>query len=417
MKVRTSKPGRLTDRDGLILFTKEPGLRFWILRYSINGKRREMGLGPAGEGPRDVTLAEARQRTADLRKLIKSGIDPLAQRDAEAAAQKAAAQKAAAQAVTFKAVADLYMSAHETAWKNSKHRDQWRNTLATYAFPFFGELPVGDVLTAHVMSALAPIWTDKPETATRVRGRIESVLDYATARGWRTGENPARWRGHLANLLPARGKVAKVEHHAALPWRDIGTFMEALGKREAGSVAALALRFAILTAARSGEVLGATWAELDLTEAVWKVPAERMKAGREHRVPLTDAALDVLRQAAALRTSKAAGAFVFPGQRPGLSLSVMALAMVLRRMGRHDLTVHGFRSTFRDWCAEATSFDRDTAEAALAHAVRDKVEAAYRRGDQLDKRRRRMEAWATFCAVPAAPAASVTPIRRKARAG
>lgn len=209
MKVRTSKPGRLTDRDGLILFTKELGLRFWILRYSINGKRREMGLGPAGEGPRDVTLAEARQRTADLRKLIKSGIDPLAQRDAEAAAQKAAAQKAEAQAVTFKDVADLYMAAHETAWKNAKHRDQWRNTLATYAFPFFGELPVGDVLTAHVMSALAPIWTDKPETATRVRGRIESVLDYATARGWRTGENPARWRGHLpvASVTPIRRKA------------------------------------------------------------------------------------------------------------------------------------------------------------------------------------------------------------------
>ena len=388
-------------------------MRFWLLRYSISGTRREMGLGRAGEGPGDVTLAEARQKTADLRKLIKAGIDPLAHREAEEARQKAAAQQAAARGVTFKAVAELYMGAHEAGWRNDKHKDQWRNTLVTYAFPHFGELPVGDVETGHVMAALEPIWTAKPETATRVRGRIESVLDYATSRGWRAGENPARWRGHLANLLPARGKVARVEHHAALPWRDMGAFMVALGQREAGSVAAMALRFAILTAARSGEVLGARWQEFDLAEAVWTVPAERMKAGREHRVPLTDAALDVLQQAAALRTSKAAGAFVFPGMKPGKPLSVMALAMVLRRMDRDDLTVHGFRSTFRDWCAEQTSFDRDTAEAALAHTLRDKVEAAYRRGDLFDKRRRLMEAWAGFCAARLAPAAEVTPIRRR----
>ncbi len=413
-KLRTAKPGRYTDRDGLILFVRAPGVRFWLLRYSINGTRREMGLGRAGEGPGDVTLAEARQRTADLRKLIKAGIDPLAHRDAEAAAQKAAAQQAAAQALTFKAVADLYMTAHEAGWRNDKHKDQWRNTLAAYALPHFGELPVGDVGTGHVMAALEPIWTAKPETATRVRGRIESVLDYATSRGWRAGENPARWRGHLANLLPARGKVAKVEHHAALPWKEIGAFMVALGKREAGSLAAMALRFTILTAARSGEVLGARWSEIDLAEAVWTVPAERMKAGREHRVPLTDTALDVLRQAAALRTSKAGDAFVFPGMKPGKGLSVMALAMVLRRMDRGDLTVHGFRSTFRDWCSEQTSFDRDTAEAALAHTLRDKVEAAYRRGDLFDKRRRLMDAWSTFCRAPAAPAAEVTPIRRRA---
>ncbi len=416
-KVRTAKPGRYVDGDGLMLFVRSAEARFWLVRYSFGGKRREAGLGRAGEGPGDVTLAEARQRTADMRRLIKAGIDPLAQREAEAAAQKAAAQQAAAQAVTFKAVADLYMAAHAAGWRNDKHRDQWRNTLATYAFPLFGDMQVGEVRTGHVMAALEPIWTVKPETATRVRGRIESVLDYATARGWRTGENPARWRGHLANMLPSRSKVARVEHHAALPWREVGAFMVALGKREVGSVAALALRFVILTAARSGEVLGARWTEIDLAEAVWTVPAERMKAGREHRVPLTDAALDVLRQAAALRTSKAADAFVFPGMKPGKGLSVMALAMVLRRMDRGDLTVHGFRSTFRDWCAEFTTFDRDTAEAALAHTVRDKVEAAYRRGDQLDKRRRLMEAWATFCAAPAAPAGDVTPIRRKARVG
>jgi integrase len=414
-KVRSAKPGRYTDRDGLILFVRNAEARFWLLRYSFQGARREMGLGRAGEGPGSVTLAEARERVAELRRGIKAGIDPLAARDAEAVAQKAAAQQAAAHAVTFRAVAELYMGAHETAWRNAKHRDQWRSTLATYAFPFFGELPVGDVLTAHVMSALAPVWNEKPETASRVRGRIESVLDYATARGWRTGENPARWRGHLANLLPARGKVARVEHHAALPWRDVGAFMVALGEREAGSVAALALRFVVLTAARSGEVLGARWAEIDMAEAVWTVPGDRMKAGREHRVPLTAAALDVLRQAAALRTSKAADAHVFPGMKPGKGLSIMALAMLLRRMERGDLTVHGFRSTFRDWCSEQTTFDRDTAEAALAHTVRDKVEAAYRRGDLFDKRRRLMEAWADFCARPAAEAGDVvTPIRRKA---
>jgi integrase len=256
-----------------------------------------------------------------------------------------------------------------------------------------GELAVGDVDTTHVMAALEPIWREKPETATRLRGRIESVLDYAKARGWRTGENPARWRGHVANMLPKRSKVAAVEHHATLPWRVMGAFMEGLATREPYSVAALALRFVILTGARSGEVLGARWNEIDLAEGVWTVPADRMKAGREHRVPLTDAALDVLRAAARLRTNKAADAYVFSGQRPCKPLSGMAMAMLLRRMGRGDLTAHGFRSTFRDWAAETTAFDRETAEAALAHTLKDKVEAAYRRGDLLDKRRRLMEAW------------------------
>jgi integrase len=412
-KVRTAKPGRYVDGDGLMLFVRSPDARFWLLRYSHGGKRREAGLGRAGEGPNDVTLAEARQKAADMRRLLKAGIDPLAQRDADAAAVKAAAQEAAAHAMTFREVADLYLNAHNAGWRNAKHRMQWRNTLATYADPHMGDLPAGDVETAHVMAALEPIWTTKPETATRVRGRIEAVLDYAKARGWRTGENPARWRGHLANLLPARDKVARVEHHAALPWRDVGAFMVALGEREAGSVAALALRLTILTAARSGEVLGARWAEIDTTEAVWTVPAERMKAGREHRVPLTDAALTELRQVAELRTNNAADAFVFPGQKPSKGLSVMAMAMVLRRMDRGDLTVHGFRSSFRDWCAEQTSFDRDTAEAALAHTLRDKTEAAYRRGDLFDKRRRLMEAWAAFCACPTMPA-EVVPIRQGA---
>jgi integrase len=413
-KVRTAKPGRHVDGDGLMLFVRSRAARFWLLRYSYGGKRREAGLGRAGEAKGDVTLAEAREKAADMRRMLKAGVDPLVHREAEAARLKAAAQQAAAQGVTFRAVADLYMGAHDAGWRNPKHRDQWRNTLASYAFPHFGDLPAGDVGTGHVMAALEPIWTTKPETATRVRGRIESVLDYAAARGWRSGDNPARWRGHLANLLPARGKVARVEHHAALPWREVGAFMAALVEREADSVGALALRFAILTAARSGEVMGARWAEIDLTEAVWTVSAARMKAGQEHRVPLSAAALAVLRQAEALRTSKGADAFVFPGQRPGKGLSVMALAMTLRRMGREDLTVHGFRSTFRDWCAEATNYDRDTAEAALAHTLRDKVEAAYRRGDLFDKRRRLMDDWATFCGRPVVTTGTVTPIRATA---
>ena len=218
-KVRTAKPGRHVDGDGLMLFVRSRAARFWLLRYSYGGKRREAGLGRAGEAKGDVTLAEAREKAADMRRMLKAGVDPLVHREAEAARLKAAAQQAAAQGVTFRAVADLYMGAHDAGWRNPKHRDQWRNTLASYAFPHFGDLPAGDVGTGHVMAALEPIWTTKPETATRVRGRIESVLDYAAARGWRSGDNPARWRGHLANLLPARGKVARVEHHAALPWR------------------------------------------------------------------------------------------------------------------------------------------------------------------------------------------------------
>jgi integrase len=237
------------------------------------------------------------------------------------------------------------------------------------------------------------------------------VLDYAAARGWRTGENPARWRGHVENLLASRTKVAKVEHHPALPWKEIGAFMAALGKREAGSVAAMALRFAILTAARSGEVLGARWQEIDMEQAAWTIPGDRMKAGKLHRVPLTAAALDVLRRAADLRTTKSPTAYVFPGHRAGSSLSVTALRAVLHRMGRDDLTVHGFRSTFRDWTAESTSYPREVAEAALAHALRDKTEAAYARGDLFEKRRRVMADWAAFCARPAADVGQVVPIR------
>ena len=419
-KVRTAPAGMYVDGDGLMLLVRPNGARFWLIRYSINGKRREAGLGRAGEGKADVTLAQARDKAAAWRRLLRAGIDPLAQREAEEAQRKAqaVAQAAAAvaEAMTFRTVAGYYLAAHEAGWRNTKHRQQWENTLTTYAYPHFGDVAVGDLDTGHIMAALEPMWRDKPETASRVRGRIEAVLDYAKSRGWRDGENPARWRGHIANLLPKRSKVAAVKHHPALPWRDIGPFMAKLREQEADSAAAIALRFTILTATRTNEALGARWAEIDMAEAVWTIPAERMKAGQEHRIPLTADALALLKQAAKLRATTDADAYVFPGQRKKRPLSNMAMAMLLRRMDRADLTVHGFRSTFRDWAAEATAFDRETAEAALAHGVRDKVEAAYRRGDLFDKRRRLMEAWAEHCANPAPPAATVTTMRGRKRA-
>jgi integrase len=272
-----------------------------------------------------------------------------------------------------------------------------------------GDLPVADVGTAHVLQVLEPIWTKKPETASRIRGHIENIIDYAKTREWRAGENPARWKGHLDELLPARGKVRKVEHHAALPWRDAGTFMTELATQE--GVAAMALRFAILTAARTGEVIGARWSEIDWDEAAWTIPARRMKAERMHRVPLSDPALDVLREVARLNTSEDAELFVFPGMKPGSALSNMALFMTLRRMKRGDLTVHGFRSSFRDWAAE-TGKPADMAEAALAHTVGDKTIQAYLRGDLFERRRRLMDDWAAFCSRPMpAEGSNVTKIR------
>jgi integrase len=397
-KVNTAKPGRYGDGNGLYLFVRSAEARFWVFRYTMGGKMREMGLGRAGPDDAAVKLVEARERAADLHKLVKVGVDPLEKRKTDETQAAAEAQLAAIRAITFRTVTDRYLDAHEKTWRNRKHRQQWRNTLETYAFPHFGDLPVGTVGTEHVLAALEPIWRIKPETATRVRGRVEAVLDYANAREWRSGENPARWRGHLSNLLPARSKVAPVEHHAALPWDEIGAFMPAL-KAQAG-VAAKALEFAILTAARSGEVLGARWSEFDLSAKVWSIPAARMKAGREHRIPLSPPALAVLTEMAKLRTDKAKDGFVFPGAATGRPLSIMAMTMVLRRMKRGDLTVHGFRSTFRDWTRETTGTPREVAEAALAHVVGDKTEAAYARGDLFSKRVRLMSDWAKFTALP-----------------
>jgi len=389
-----TKPGRYGDGAGLYLLVRSREAKFWLFRYTRGGRMREMGLGPA-VGRAAVSLAVAREKAGELRAIVRAGRDPLAERDEEAAKAEADAARAKAAAVTFAACADLYVGAHEASWRNPKHRAQWRSTLATYVLPVLGPLPVGEVDTGAVVQIIEPLWRTRTETASRLRGRIEAVLDYAKARGWREGENPARWRGHLDNLLPQRAKVARVEHHAALRWREIGGFMERL--RQCSGIGARALEFAILTATRSGEVRGAMWLEIDLDHAVWTIPAERMKAGREHRVPLSEAALAILHEIAALKNGSG---LVFLGQRRGVPMSDMTLTAVLRRMGKGDLTAHGFRSTFRDWCAESTNHPRELAEAALAHTLRDKVEAAYQRGDLLAKRRRLMDDWAAFCAKP-----------------
>jgi len=391
--------GNHLDRRGLYLQVTGSA-RSWLFRFRANGKADVMGLGSIDL----VTLAQARELAEAARKLARTGVNPREARD------RAKAEATAASTLnTFREVADAYMAAHAGTWRNAKHAAQWSSTLATYAHPVMGDIGVARIGTAEVTRALEPIWRVKPETASRVRGRIESVLDYATALGWRTGDNPARWRGHLDQLLPSRAKLAKVEHHAALPWTDMGPFMAAL----AGQVgtAAMALRFTILTAARTSEVTGATWREVDLAAAVWTIPGDRMKAGQEHRVPLSGPALAILHRMAEAGTTP--DGFVFPGGKPRSGLSNMAMASVLRRMERADLTVHGFRSAFRDWTAETTAYPREVAEAALAHTLRDKVEAAYRRGDLLDKRRALMAAWAEHCACVAPVTADVVPLRAR----
>ncbi len=341
-----------------------------------------MGLGPVI----DISLADARLAAAECRKHLLAGLDPI---------DKRAAQRKPARAVTFRAVADMYLAAHESGWRNPQHRWQWSQTLEKHVFPRIGDSPVDAVTTGDVMSILEPIWQTIPETASRVRGRIEVVLDYAKSREWRSGDNPARWRGHIANMLPKRNKARTVQHHAALPWSQMGGFWASLDA-ETGT-AVLALRFTILTAARTGEAIGTRWSELDLPAGVWTVPAARMKAGMEHRVPLSTAAAAVLEPLSARRTSKSPDGYVFAGQRADKPMSNMAMMMLLRRMGRDDLTVHGFRSTFRDWAAESTNYPREVAEAALAHVLADKVEAAYRRGDLFEKRRAMMEEWGDYC--------------------
>jgi integrase len=371
-KVSTvAKPGRHSDGGGLYLNVTPSGAKSWLFMYKVAGRRREMGLGPA----RDVPLARARELATHARQHLLAGRDPLTMR-------------AKPQGMMFGEAAEALLESMSPSWRNAKHQAQWGMTLRVYAAPL-SKLAVGDVATDDVLRVLKPLWLTKAETASRLRGRIERVLDFAKARGMRSGENPARWRGHLDAILPKRQKLTR-GHHKAMPFAEVPAFMDTL--REMDGVAPRALKFTILTAARSGEVLGARWDEIDLDAKLWIVPAARMKSAREHRVPLSGRAAAILKEMAAIRTSD----FVFPGLKPGNSLSSMALEMVLRRANT-EVTVHGFRSAFRDWAGECTSFPREIAEAALAHLVGDAVERAYRRGDALDKRRKLMDAWASFC--------------------
>lgn len=379
--------------------------RVWILRVVVGywtnasgnsvAHRRDIGLGsyPA------VSLAEAREAAREYRKKIRSGIDPVQDRQTV----KAKIQLEAAKSKTFKECAEAYIQANRAGWKNEKHIQQWENTLATYAYPQIGGLPVSEIDTGMVLGVLQqqvtvagkplPLWLGRTETASRLRGRLESILDWAAFRKFRSGENPARWKGHLEHELPAKNKVQRVEHHAALPYSQIPVFMRELQQRP--GISSRALEFAILTAARSGEVRGATWSEIDLANALWTVPATRMKAGKEHRVPLSPEALDLLRSL----PREEGNEYVFIGAR-GAMLSDMSLTAVLRRMGHGGLTQHGFRSTFRDWAGETTNYPREVCEHALAHRLADGVEAAYQRGDLLKKRSQLMNDWARYCRGP-----------------
>jgi integrase len=362
----------LGDGAGLYLHVKTSGAKSWAFIWKEAGKRREMGLGayPA------IRLARARLLAADAREAIAEGRDPIAEKRKE-------------EEPTFGEACDRFLASNEGAWRNEKHKAQWRMTLGVYAKPMRSK-KVSEVETDDVLAVLTPLWQSRPETASRLRGRIERVLDFAKAKGWREGENPARWRGHLKAILPARQKLTR-GHHAAMPYKAVPGFVAQLMSRDA--MAARGLAFLILTAARSGEVLGARWDEFDLEAGVWSVPASRMKAGREHRVPLSKPALAIISALSETRTSD----FVFSGQKPGRPLSGMAFEMLMRRMAAGAYTAHGFRSAFRDWAGDETSFPREVAEQALAHHVGDATERAYRRGDALERRRRLMEAWTSYC--------------------
>ena len=392
--------GRYHDGGGLYLQVGTNGTKSWVLRYMHNGRARHMGLGPLELVP----LKDAREAALAARRQLKQGVDPIEAREA----QRRQAQAAAASALTFKQCAERFIAAHKDGWRNDKHGDQVESSLAAYVYPHFGDLPVAAVDTGLVLKALEPIWKTRTETATRVRGRVERILDFAAARGYRSGANPARWRGHLDKLLPARNKVRPVQHHPALPYNELPAFFAAL--RSQPGVAARALEFTIMTAARTGETLGAEWSEFDFDKAIWTVPPERMKSSRQHRVPLSDLALAILR--ALPREDK--NKFVFIGTREHHGLSNMAMLKVLERMKRDELTVHGFRSTFRDWSAESTSYANEVLEMALAHIVESKVESAYRRGDLYDKRRRLMRDWANFCESKPQKRTAAAPIRTTA---
>lgn len=389
------KPGLYGDGGGLTLQITKAGVKSWLFRFMRDGKAYGMGLGAT----HTFSLAEARQKALEARKQLASGLNPLAEKKQMLLAKALERAKM----MTFDQCSTAYIEAHKASWKNAKHKDQWTNTLGTYASPVFGQMPVADIDTALVVKCLAPIWQSKTETASRVRGRIESVLGWATTSGYRKGENPARWKGHLENLLANISKTSRTKNHPSLPWPRMGDFMAALKARD--GIASCALEFTILTACRSGEIRGAQWSEFDFKEKVWTIPAERMKAPREHQVPLSESAL------ALLTSMPQSGKFVFTGKK-GQPLSDMTLTAVIRRMNSDEekpvwvdpagkgITVHGFRSSFRMWAAETTAYPREVAEHALAHQLPDAVERAYQRGTQFAKRKALMAEWATHCALP-----------------
>jgi integrase len=401
-----ARPIRFGDGAGLYLQVAVGDTKSWLFRYTLRGKAREMGLGPVGEPPSGVPLAKARILAGEQRAMLRDGRDPLVERTAIRAARLRADAEAAER--TFRSAAIALVESKRSGWRNAKHAAQWMATLEAHAFPVIGDLPVSDVRTDEVLRVLRPIWERIPETASRLRQRMEAVLDAARVKGWRTGENPARWKGHLAGELPQPRKVKRVRHRPALDWHDIGAFMAALDERE--GISARALRFVILTAARTGEVRGMRWREVDLAAKVWSVPGDRMKAAKLHRVPLSPAALTVLNEVRPLMRTQTD--LVFPSARKNVALSDMALSEVVRRMNEtaddslprwrdgegRAVVPHGFRSTFRDWAGETRPEGREVVEAALAHTIRDKAEAAYARSDLLEKRRPLMDAWAEQCA-------------------
>jgi integrase len=412
-KVQTASPGMHCDGGGLYLRVKpnEAGdgiNRSWLYRYRMPkpdgkpaGKLRDHGLGALP----DITLSKARELAARCRQQRRDGLDPI---------ETKKARSVPAVLMTFDEAAARFIESREDTWRNAKHGEQWRRTLNDFASPVIGKVPVRDVDTTLVTRVLEPIWRSVPETANRVRARVEMILDWCKASGLREGENPARLRGHLDHILPPLAAVRRAKreqqqsdgHHKALPYTEVGAFMAELRSRT--GAAARALEFAILTAGRTGEVIGAKFGEIDLDAAVWTIPASRMKGNREHRVPLSAQAIEIIKAQAAIRE----GDHVFNGDRVGEPLSNMAMLELLKRMGRTDVTVHGFRSTFRDWAGDCTSFARDVVEAALAHALKDKTEAAYRRADAFEKRRRLMDAWASYCDKPSLAAGKVVPMRK-----
>lgn len=383
LKIRHLKPGMYADGLGLYLQVRSGNSRSWIFRYRIGGKLRDMGLGPF----HTVSLADAREKADVCRAMRLKGIDPLEER----LKQQQAKTIEVAEAITFEKCAETYIATHKDGWKSGKHADQWTATLQAYVYPVFKDTPVASIEDALVLKVLQPIWKEKTETASRIRGRIERILDWARVMNYRTGDNPARWKGHLDHLLPKRSRVATIVHHAALPIDGTPGFIQVLRQEE--TVVARAFEFCILNATRTNETMGMRWSEYDEKTQLWTVPGVRMKAGRDHRIPLAKRSQLILAEMLDIRT----GDYVFPGGARERPLSSMAFLMLLRRRGRNDITAHGFRSTFRDWAAERTDFPNEVVEMALAHTIGNKVEAAYRRGDLFEKRRQLAEAWAAFC--------------------